>query len=1527
MPTIAVRSLLLFSVLLALLGCSSAFATELPSPQFAHQWGTTGGAPGQFRGITSLAIAGDSLLLVGDGGNQRVQEFTIGGQYRDSIPFNTSVHGYTLGPDGLATGRDGSLYIMDGGGFVQKWTLWDSTSHHPSLVDEWTTTDLGGALPGLALESIATSPNYVYIVTDVLSSPAQPFGNGGLLKCDSTGAVLLQIPVTRDSTERLEGPMAIAADAQDNVFIQVNYTMSPSTVVHQLIRKFAKDGTFLKEWSLPNLDGSSVDLDYQSLSVDWAGALYYTRTNASPSTIDVLARDSLETTFRHDGSGSGHTFSTASAVLATDLCRLYVADSRDRVVELDNDADNDGLCDSWERDSMLVAGGTTRYGLHDCDIDHRDIYVEVDHMLNRDFDATAVAKVVARFASRNVALHVDVDTSEASISTQGWADPIGSDYSAFRDAHFGTSAEHHTGILAAKRLAYHYCVFADSVANHRTGDGEMYGNDMVVTLGVMRDTLFAHHTAADSMLYWDNAAGTFMHELGHNLGLDDGGVDTVIHKPNYFSVMNYTWQTPMAETRSYWEDHFPDYSGTQLDSLHESHLDDKVPIGGPAGLIVPIGPAMNVGGRWKHRWVSASGNFVDWNNNWRKDFCDTCDVNRFEAGAVLGPATPNDVLKGWNDWGHLDFAFRGAQGWDRNGRALGANPPSTRELTAEAMASANASIADCNANGVSDHIDIATGASRDIDQDGIPDECEPTRLTGLRARYVACPGGDADSISWGVYIDGIAGIDAGVGLPAYAVMRNTSSTLHPWDGRNRPLVNGDTLWAASYDPDSEVVRFRCDRWSGCGTFRADMYVQDTLVVTQFAAVVASVDMDSAGTGSVDRLDIAKWHSLHVGGCDTCAVCADFDTSGTLTSTDSTFAVSHLGHHIPRQFIWPSGTIAYSLGDTVRIGWRAGFGDSARVTIRAIRGGSADTTLIVADTLDTGSHTWTVPSTMRAAGDYKIDVVHTVGRFAADYRSLGLASSDTTTGIRPIPVADATTTRGKHSWTLSWDEPTQNAGVEADQYDVRYSAVPRITEANFSSMTVEPPDGVPGPGATAHCVESDSLMLTPHKYYFSIKTRVGSVWSRMSPLDSASTGGPNQEVFCSIGDLMAGGGGGGDESRRSGPTASERSVAGVASVNSELPVAAENSLLGWAGGTYASDTYKLPVEAALGDAGYAVRLRQLGKRPAEVDNVGLGYVDHVAGVESYVAGPAVLLGQSSSASAAWELGPGQTDQFVSATADSPLVGVRGSALIVQLNGSGPARALVIAATGPSTQAVEDTAGILVEVPAANATWQAVGLVHPRRGIDEFAVALPSGSQARLVYYGNYAICGLKQLAVQSQVVPTALTLAEATHSRLGDVKSAESAEGGGTTTLDLGDTLNLSFPTAASSGEMTRELFLTTRGRFGVASLPDTLQPASAAIVVAPVWQFSLGNARPNPSIRDFTIDYTLARDTPVGIRVYDVAGRLVRTLVNGTLPAGPHSIIWDGRNQDGRRVASSVYFYRMVAGSFTSQRKAVLLTH
>ncbi len=82
---------------------------------------------------------------------------------------------------------------------------------------------------------------------------------------------------------------------------------------------------------------------------------------------------------------------------------------------------------------------------------------------------------------------------------------------------------------------------------------------------------------------------------------------------------------------------------------------------------------------------------------------------------------------------------------------------------------------------------------------------------------------------------------------------------------------------------------------------------------------------------------------------------------------------------------------------------------------------------------------------------------------------------------------------------------------------------------------------------------------------------------------------------------------------------------------------------------------------------------------------------------------------------------------------------------------------------------------------------------------------------------------------------------------------------------------------------------------------------------------------PNPFRGTTTIRYALGKREPMTIRIYDVAGRLVKTLVNEARPEGFQTVIWDGTNQVGQRVASGVYYYRMKTATRHFSRKIVLL--
>ncbi len=83
---------------------------------------------------------------------------------------------------------------------------------------------------------------------------------------------------------------------------------------------------------------------------------------------------------------------------------------------------------------------------------------------------------------------------------------------------------------------------------------------------------------------------------------------------------------------------------------------------------------------------------------------------------------------------------------------------------------------------------------------------------------------------------------------------------------------------------------------------------------------------------------------------------------------------------------------------------------------------------------------------------------------------------------------------------------------------------------------------------------------------------------------------------------------------------------------------------------------------------------------------------------------------------------------------------------------------------------------------------------------------------------------------------------------------------------------------------------------------------------------------PNPFNPLTTIAYSVPADAAeIRIAVYDVAGRLVRTLAAGVAEPGRHAVTWDGRDEKGERVASGIYFVRLAAGDRARERKIVLL--
>ncbi len=109
------------------------------------------------------------------------------------------------------------------------------------------------------------------------------------------------------------------------------------------------------------------------------------------------------------------------------------------------------------------------------------------------------------------------------------------------------------------------------------------------------------------------------------------------------------------------------------------------------------------------------------------------------------------------------------------------------------------------------------------------------------------------------------------------------------------------------------------------------------------------------------------------------------------------------------------------------------------------------------------------------------------------------------------------------------------------------------------------------------------------------------------------------------------------------------------------------------------------------------------------------------------------------------------------------------------------------------------------------------------------------------------------------------------------------------------------------------------------SVPVTLTVGAPVGVGSLPTAYTLKQNMPNPFNPSTTIKFALPVSGHVNLDVYDIAGRLVRTLVNEEMEATDHSVVWNGRDNDNRQVASGVYYYRLSADDFNDTRKMMLV--
>lgn len=333
------------------------------------------------------------------------------------------------------------------------------------------------------------------------------------------------------------------------------------------------------------------------------------------------------------------------------------------------DRDGDGLLDSWETGGIDGNGdGKVDLDLRSlgADRNHKDVFVEVDYMADErpgeslDDVATAFRRApVENPDGRNgITLHAELDEAVATVAKlrfESGPAPL-DDFDDIKlgapaapcDGSFGTAAqradvncEH---VLAAKALVYRYALVGHESVPGAMGWGEQPGNDFLITVGGWSADLYDELGGRRAV-----EATTFMHELGHNLGLKHGGRDEIDCKPNYLSVMNANTALPFLSTP------FLDYSRAALPSLDETALSEPDGLRGPAG-------GSTIFGIEGEPFYGPTDGALNWNgNDLATETGLELDINHIDAMKENCPPSPGQPLHSFDDWVDLQYRFQTAR--------------------------------------------------------------------------------------------------------------------------------------------------------------------------------------------------------------------------------------------------------------------------------------------------------------------------------------------------------------------------------------------------------------------------------------------------------------------------------------------------------------------------------------------------------------------------------------------------------------------------------------------------------------------------------------------------------------------------------------------------------------------------------------------------------------------------------------------------------------------------------------------------
>jgi hypothetical protein len=335
------------------------------------------------------------------------------------------------------------------------------------------------------------------------------------------------------------------------------------------------------------------------------------------------------------------------------------------------DRDEDGLPNEWEEKGLDVDGD----GKIDLDLpamgadpDRKDLFLEIDWMVapqscvwivcwgGKDFSPTpaAINAVVKAFAdapvsnpdgSTGITLHVDSGPNSAMKAGATWGSR-GRGNAVKHVASLGNRVNGRYNWAAFQKLkdanfdderrdVFHYAIYADRYAGSGSSgiSRGIKAADLIVSQG-------AFNGGSGFTLVQER--GTLMHEFGHNLGLRHGGADNLNRKPNYLSIMSYTFQFPGLRVNG--ADGRLDYSPDLLDPLNEASLQEAVGLGPNAAV-----------GNFGTVWTCGNSPFLTDNAagpvNWN---CAGSSTQSNVSADINGDGF-RSTLTGQNDWINLKF--------------------------------------------------------------------------------------------------------------------------------------------------------------------------------------------------------------------------------------------------------------------------------------------------------------------------------------------------------------------------------------------------------------------------------------------------------------------------------------------------------------------------------------------------------------------------------------------------------------------------------------------------------------------------------------------------------------------------------------------------------------------------------------------------------------------------------------------------------------------------------------------------------